>query len=302
MKTLITLAALLLFASVTTAQDVITLQPGPEDGKDAMVWDDPLYNKAVRNYGQHEEMLVHAWTDQGVPVFARSYVDFDLTGIQRTDLRSAVLTLCNNPLGTFDGEHQPWSGPNRAFVRRVITPWSEAELSWNRQPSYTDFHQVLLPASTDGHQTYDVDVTELVRDMLYHFRERSHGFVIVLEDESFYRALVFATSDYPDPARRPRLVLTFGSPSPVETVTTPSPLTLNVYPNPASGQVDVHAELPAGSNGHVELLNTVGQVLSSWHVHESTLLHVPLTALASGQYWLRLGTDAHVTIEPLIVR
>ncbi len=302
MKKLITFAAIMVFTCSAAAQTVITLQPGPENGKDAMVWDDPLYNKAVRNYADHEEMLVHAWTDEAVPVFARSYIAFDLSEVRRSDLMSATLTLYNNPQGTFEGEHRPWSGPNRAFVRRVITPWEEHTISWNNQPSYTDHNQVLLPASVTGNEDYVIDVTEIVRDMLYNFPRRSHGFAVMLEDEQLYRALVFASSDYPDPARRPKLVLRFAGTSPVQAVSDAVPLTLDVYPNPTSGQVDVQANIPDGGKGYVELLNMVGQVLSSWNIHESTLLHVPLTGLPSGQYWLRLGTDAHVEIKPLVVQ
>ena len=295
---------ILMFVSVATAQaqTVVTLQPGPEQGKDAMVWDDPLYNKAVRNYAEHEEMLVHAWTDQGVPVFARSYIEFDLSGMTRRQLVSARLVLSNNPDGTFEGQHQPWSGPNRAYLRRVVTPWSEAGLSWNNQPAYTDLHQVLLPASEDAHQSYDIDVTELVRDMLEVYPNRSHGFVLLLEDEQPYRALVFATSDHPDPALRPKLILTFADALNAPAAEVPSPLKLDVYPNPGSVQVDVYAEIPEGGTGHVELLNIVGQVLTSYTIHESTLLHVQLTGIPAGQYWLRLGTQSAVEIKTLIVQ
>jgi len=301
MRPLLITLLLLATGATLSAQSTIVLQPGPEDGKDAMVWDDPLYNKASRNYAEHTEMLVHAWTDQGVPVYARSYIAFDLSDIRRRDLLSAELILANNPEGTSDGEHQPWSGPNRAFIRRVITPWTEQEISWDNQPSYTDYHQVLMPASVNGHQTYHVDVTELLRDMLYRFPDRSHGFVILLEEESHYRALVFATSDYPVEEKRPKLILRFAGATPVKRVRATAPMDLTVYPNPASEQIDVHAVLPAGSQGHVELLDAVGQVLRSWQVHKSTVLHVPLGGLPPGQYWVRLGNNASVTVKAVAV-
>jgi len=284
-----------------SAQSTIVLQPGPEKGKDAMVWDDPLYNKANRNYADHTEMLVHAWTDEGVPVFGRSYITFDLSEIRGMQLLSAELVLANNPEGTFNGEHQPWSGPNRAFVRRVITPWEEDEITWNNQPAYTDFHQVLMPASVSGDQTYCVDVTELVHDMRYRFPERSHGFVIILEEETYYRALVFATSDYRLEEKRPKLILRFAGTTPVERTQASAAMDLTLYPNPASEQFDIRAMLPAGSQGHVELLDTVGRVLRSWQVQESTLLHVPLGGLPPGQYWVRLGNNESVTVKAVVV-
>ncbi len=293
---------LLLFTMTTHAQTTIVLRPGPEAGKDAMVWDDPVYNKAVRNYGSYTEMLVHAWSDQGTAVYARSYIAFDLASVQRTDLLSATLTLYNNPDGTFDGKHQQLSGPNRAWIRRVITPWEEDKLTWHDQPAYTEHHQVLIPASVDGHQSYTIDVTELVRDMLTDFRDSSQGFVIILEEETPYRALVFATSDHQDAARHPQLELVFTGSTAVDPGKTPASMDLEIFPNPASGQVDIHAKLPAGNAGYVDLLNELGHVLRSWDVSGQQQLHLSLTGFASGHYWLRIGNDAGVAVKQLIVR
>jgi hypothetical protein len=267
-----------------------------------MVWDDPLNNKATRNFATQTEMLVYAWTALGTPVYGRGYIAFDLSGIQHSDLDSARLILHNDPGGTSDLHHQSVPDPNRAWIRRVITPWEEDAVTWNSQPANTTYHQVLMPATTDGQQTYEVNVTELVRDMIGAFKDRSHGFVIILEDETPYRALVFATSDHTDAERRPRLELTFTGSTAVDETRSKAPLNLEVFPNPTSGKVDVLVELPAGSAGYVELFNMAGQVLRSWTVSERMLLHVPLTGLPSGRYWLRLGTDANVTIEPLVVQ
>ncbi|MBE0644054.1 MAG: T9SS type A sorting domain-containing protein [Bacteroidetes bacterium] len=302
MKSAIIMLLFLTCGSALQGQTTIVLQPGPEDGKDGMVWDDPIYSKAKRNYANSTEMLVHAWTDQGVPVYARSYLAFDLTSIQRTDLINATLVLHNNPEGTFNGEHQPWSGPNRAWVRRVTTPWDETELTWYNQPASTEEHQVLVPESVDPHQSYFLNVTPLVTEMLGIHRYDSHGFMIILENETHYRALVFATSNYADPARRPRLELTFSSQTPVNALTHFAAINMEIYPNPATDRVEVQVDLPTGKTGHVELLNVLGQVLQSRRIHESTRLHLSLEGLSQGQYWLRLGTTDDVVIKPIIVR
>ncbi len=302
MKTSIIVFLFLACGTVLQSQTTIILQPGPEDGKDGMARDDPLYNVAIRNFANSTEMLVHAWTDQGVPVYARAYLAFDLSSIHRTDLLHATLVLHNNPEGTFDGEHQPWSGPNNAWIRRVITPWEETELTWNNQPASTEVHQVAIPASVDPHQSYAIDVTQLVGEMLGPFRDRSHGFMIVLEDETPYRALVFATSDYDDADKRPSLELVFLGPTPVQEETGIVPVNMEIYPNPASERVEVRADLPTGKTGHIELLNVLGQVLHSQRVHESTRVQLSLQGLSQGQYWLRLGTANDVIIKALIVR
>jgi hypothetical protein len=302
MKIQLTIILFVLCSVTAYAQYTVVLQPGAEDGCDAMVWDDPLYNKAVRNYGTHPELLVHAWTDQGVPVYARSYLAFDFSSLPRTGLLSATLTLHNNPEGTFNGQHQPWSGPNRAWVRRVTTPWLEDSLTWLTQPAWTDHNQVSLPASTDGHQSYSIDVTQLVEDMLAEFRDRSHGFAIVLEQETPYRALVFASSDYHDAAKRPHLELVFDESTAIGHATAPKTMQLDIYPNPASEQADVRATLPPGQTGSMELFDAAGRLLQAWEVDGNSHLPLRLTRFAAGLYWLRLGNDGAVIAKPLVVR
>ena len=100
--------------------------------------------------------------------------------------------------------------------------------------------------------------------MLTDFRDHSHGFVIVLEQETPYRALVFASSDYHDAARRPRLELVFDGSTPVHPAMAPETIQLEIYPNPASEQADVRAILPPGQYGSMELLDAAGRLLRSW--------------------------------------
>ena len=84
--------------------------------------------------------------------------------------------------------------------------------------------------------------------------------------------------------------------------TTVSSLALDVYPNPSPGQVDVQVDIPRRDSGHLELLNGAGKTLRSWKVKEPALLHIPLTGLAAGRYWFRLGTDAAVVTKLLVVQ
>ena len=191
------------------SQSVIVLQPDATCGKDAMVCDDPLYMKSLRNYGDNPDLLIYAWTDLGGPVYARSYLDFPLPPIaDPSQVLSAKLSLFNSSDSPeLEGKHWPMTGSNAGWIRRVTGAWDEHGITWANQPSSTDLRKVDIPRSLNAHQNYiDIDVTPLIRDIISD-PAHGHGLVVMLQNEQEYRALVFASSDNEVPERHPRLVL-----------------------------------------------------------------------------------------------
>jgi hypothetical protein len=61
--------------STMTGQTVVTLQPGAEDGKDAVLSD--LSHNV--NHGDIGENTAMAWTSQGTPFINRALIEFDLS-------------------------------------------------------------------------------------------------------------------------------------------------------------------------------------------------------------------------------
>lgn len=186
--------------STAALVSALVLQPDASGGKDALV----VSLNPDANYATFSRVGAAAWTWSGQPGLQRGFLAFDLgqvpsgATIQKATLRLSGIPSAHAVLGL-----STLSGSNAAFVRRVTSPWSEDTITWNNQPSTTTDDQALLPASTSTTQTYEVDVTELVRDMMG--PGQNHGFAIQLQNEQFYRAMQFASSDDGNADARPAL-------------------------------------------------------------------------------------------------
>ncbi|MCX6233897.1 MAG: PKD domain-containing protein [Bacteroidetes bacterium] len=194
----------------TQSQTTITLQPGPEDGKDAFI--STYYPD--QNYYYHIDYIAMAWTAGGIPFVVRSLIEFDLSVVPSgASIINASLSLYNSPDPTNNhGEHSSLSGPNTCWLQRITDEWDEYTVTWNNQPSTTTLHQVTLKQSVDPHQDYeDIDVTQLIKDIIDN-PETGHGFMIRLITEEYYRCMIFASSDHPDPNLHPKLAITFIAP------------------------------------------------------------------------------------------
>jgi len=185
-------------------QITVILQPGPEEGKDAQLWTIHPDN----NYGFSEKFSCMAWTHSGVPGTNRAAIDFDLSvippGMTIVDARLSLFFVNLEP--TYFGH----TGDNGAWLQLITEPWEEYTATWNDQPATTTFDQLYLPPSTDPYQDYtNIDVTTLINH-LYSEPETYHGMMLRLIEESFYRCLLFASSDYPDTIEmRPKLEITY---------------------------------------------------------------------------------------------
>jgi gliding motility-associated-like protein len=190
------------------AQTTITLQPSAVAGKDAML--DSYY--PTTNFGTTSESNTLAWTISSNPFVLRSLIQFDLTSIPTcVYIQAAVLYLYNNPNSQhafLNGEHSHLSGTNQSWVRRVTSPWTESTVTWNTQPTSTTSAQAMIPEDVMPNEDYSISVTNIVQDMV-DFPALSHGFMLQLDTEQIYRALLFASSDHPNAALHPKLVVTY---------------------------------------------------------------------------------------------
>ncbi|QHT67741.1 DNRLRE domain-containing protein [Rhodocytophaga rosea] len=208
----------LLFAQT---QQVLTLQPDSKVGKDAYIHE----YMPDRNFGNDSKLPASAWTYDGTPGILRGLIAFNLTVIPPDAVISeATLSLYHstdraNPL------HSTLSGPNTTFIQRIVSPWQENTVTWDNQPKVTSQHQVVLPVSSRANQDYlSIAVTKLVQEM-FRNPKANYGFMIRLQTESYYRALMFSSSDNIDPALHPRLTIHYTLPAipQVVQVSTPQP-------------------------------------------------------------------------------
>lgn len=191
------------------AQHALILQPDPECGKDALLHG--LISEKLVNYGNNAQFMSNAWTYGGTPGVVRSVVEFNLSSIPSGALiDSAYLSLYAWGLPTGSGPHSSLTGSNVAWLRRVVSPWSENTVTWNTQPSSTLINQVSVPASAAPSEDYRISVTSLVQDMIIN-PSGSFGFMILLQTESYYRRLNFCSSDHSDSLKRPKLEVYYTS-------------------------------------------------------------------------------------------
>ncbi|MFH1320788.1 MAG: DNRLRE domain-containing protein [Bacteroidota bacterium] len=190
----------------------IILQPDSIEGKDAILTDwQPNSNKGI-----HSDFDALAWTVSSVPGIYRSLLDFDMSFIpSSTIIISAKLSLYNNPTsGNNGGQHSSLSGSNACWLQRVTSPWDEMTVTWNTQPAITTVNQVILPQSTSPNEDYlNIDVTALVQDMIDN-PSSSFGFMLRLQTEIEFRALIFASSDNADPTNWPKLEICYSIANP----------------------------------------------------------------------------------------
>lgn len=309
MRTLLSILLLLLVTAGVSAQQTIVLQPGPEEGKDAMVWDDPVYNKAVRNYGDDPQLLIHSWTDGTAKVYGRAYIQFDFSGCpDMSRLLEAKLYLYNNPEGYYDGQHQARRvgcllNVNTSEIRCVKEPWDEHTITWENHPAGKWTNHTMIPSQPPiSNRDVVVDVTSTVREMYATDPPQNYGFMIRLKAEQPYAALVFTSSDYHIPARRPKLELTFMNATSVDDALPAEHVAMDVSPNPATAQTHVHVRGRTGGVMHLELFNALGRRVFEREAQAGSVQNVPLSALPSGMYFFRLSTRGDHVIRPLVVR
>lgn len=189
----------LIFTYATVCQDTLILKPGPDLGKDTRI------TQTDYATGNSSVFMCGEWTYGGVPAKDRSVIEFSLSDLpEDIQLIKAWLNLYAHPFG-----HSTLTGSNEAMIYRVTERWLEHEVTWQDQPEYTEENSVYLPESEFSQQDYlGIDITPMFQDMLDN-PDQSHGFLLKMIREEYYRFLIFASSDLDDPEKWPELVVVY---------------------------------------------------------------------------------------------
>jgi len=186
----------------------VTLKPA----KDAMLNEShnavgsvPYIDHRNINYGTYPYFIDNAWSDSGngIPLYIyRSLIQFPTDAIPRNAvIISATLKLY--------GLSHYVNRTNASFMQRVITQqWNETAVTWNNQPTTTTTEQTLLAQSTSATQNYDIDLTATVQK----WTENSipnYGLMLRLQTEDRYAKLSFASREYSDTSKCPKLVVNY---------------------------------------------------------------------------------------------
>jgi PKD repeat protein len=186
----------------TSGQTILVLQPGPDDGKDAMI------NSAYpdNNWGESSGLYASAWTYQGFFGIGRSPMQFDLSQIPTwAQIIDARLTLFYDPDYAFGLQY----GENASYLDRITEDWDEMSVTWNTIPSTTSVGSVFIPKTqTETEDIKNVDVTSFVSNWVKH-PETNFGFMHRMAVEIEYCGVFYSSSDKTVASKRPKLVVTY---------------------------------------------------------------------------------------------
>jgi hypothetical protein len=154
------------------------------------------------------ELLAETWTVQGIEVYGRSFLKFNLTSIPAgTTVKSATLALFSD-LAPQNGDliHANSGANNDFYIQRVTGSWDLTNTTWNNLPATDTTGEAYIPVTSQPFQDLNVDVTKIVNSMLVN---GNNGMVMRLKTEVLYNCRIFCTSNYSDSTRHPYLVVTY---------------------------------------------------------------------------------------------
>ena len=267
------------------AQNVLILQPDELEGKDAILINEVLSNN---NYANHQEFSALYWTVNSVWTNVRSLIAFDLSQLpQNAFIDQAKLSLWS---ATITGNHpQLHFGNNASYLRRVTSAWQENTVTWNNQPNTTEENQIILPTSSTSTQDYlEIDVTQLFQDIQN--SGDNFGLMIQLIDDISYSSMVFASSDYVDRLKRPKLEIYYS----IVTRLDKAEHELNeirVFPNPTNDDIFLAVPVSFVNSGHVvNLFDVTGKEVNITTTLESEqIIKVNTAELQAGLYTIQVS-------------
>lgn len=286
--------------------DTVRRRLDVEDGMDAHLG----YLNPSTNLGSHHDLMGLAWTCSGIPCGGRGIMQFNNIYIPDSSVVvSAHLNLFQNTSSAnAGGGHAPLSGLNDAFIARVTEPWGEYTVTWNNAPDFTTASQKYLPPSEYSSQDYlGIDITDFL-NLWRQYPDTNYGMILRLYDENYYRALIFSSSDHPNSAKWPELVIaykdsatTMDTTNYIRRISPNNPVKL--FPNPARTYVTV--EVPVGGEplAHISITDTRGRVVLNLPQKSFTgRKTINLQNLKPGIYFLRLVyPSGSRTTEKLVV-
>ena len=162
------------------------------------------------HFGAHPDFAGIATTASGIPVYGRSLIQFDFSSIPSNAIVDSVYLYLYGQISVSYGGNITAARSNYCFLQRLTENWAESTVTWANQPDSTDVGQVILPESTSEVHDYVLDITESARFMINN-PTQNFGYILKLNTESYYRRLVFASSDHSNASLHPKVVVYYST-------------------------------------------------------------------------------------------
>jgi hypothetical protein len=313
-KIVLLLANIVAINFCSLAQITIALQPNAAQGKDAEIFSCVPCGYANNNYGTKQDFDAIAWTNNENLSKVRSLIQFDLSSIPSNSIiNSATLSLYFNNTST-EGHHiTSFFSPNSSYLQRITSTWGETTVTWNNQPTTTTTHQVSLAHTTSTTQSFtSINVATLVQDMVSN-PSTSFGFMLRLQNESAFKKLIFASSDHPNAALHPKLVITYTTPpAPIPVVSsngnTEKILThafdFSISPNPATEKISLLVNAETKTSFMISVFDMTGKLVLTQHEEANegmSQIQVSAATLPKGVYVVNAKSDNAKVAKKLVI-
>ena len=189
----------------------LVLQPGPDDGKDAMITNlDP-----DKNFGGYKYFEATFLSEPVLTVMRsnRSLIWFDRNALPKSaNIRKVTLQLFYDLPVPFDTTYLTDVAPDPGIAwyggvfQQIVEPWEEDKVTWNNQPQTIMANQVFLSPFIRNVNFIIVDVTSLFVPV-QEVAAANYGILFKLWPTERFPGFRFASGDFPVELMRPRLTI-----------------------------------------------------------------------------------------------
>ncbi len=188
----------------------LVLQPGPDDGKDAMISN----LEPDKNFGDYKYFEATFLSEPVLTVMRsnRSLIWFNMNALPKSAIiRKVTLQLFYdipvpwdvNAFITWPATSPVWYG---GVLQQIIEPWEEDKVTWNNQPQSITANQVFISPFIRNVNFITVDVTTLFVPV-NEIAVANYGMFFKLWPAERFPGFRFASGDFPDPKMRPMLTI-----------------------------------------------------------------------------------------------
>ena len=226
------------FCGSIFAQKTVTFKPDSVTGKDATlhthlgcVSTGQTKTRENRNFGNDKHFMAIDWTYNAIGCSrgtTRGLLKFnELSTIpQGAVIVSAELKLFGLPNSgdvpagnsRYPGSPYDNQGSNQSHILRVTSDWDDQTVTWNTQPTTSTENKISIPQTTSQWNWNFTDNSDnlvaMIQDMVSN-PEKNFGFMLKLDTESYYRSVIFASSNHDNAALHPELTVTYEYKEPV---------------------------------------------------------------------------------------